>query len=745
MKTGALSVLLAALMVAPLLADDWPQWRGPDRDGVCKESGLLDRIPAQGLKVRWRARVAYGYSGPTVAQGRVFISDRNPAPEAERILCFSETTGKLLWSHSDPCDYATMEYGNGPRVSPTVHDGKVYGLGTKGNLVCLDAASGHVVWQKDLVKEGGRVPQYGASVMPLVEGDVLIVSPGYRSTAVMALDRLTGAERWTSLPEDRPAYSPPITVTAGGTRQAIVWTADSVAGLEPAAGTVLWRIPYKATFDPAQAVASPVVHKQMILCLAAWNRGSMMLKLDDATPTASMLWKTRSQPTTTISTPIFPSDDYFYGISGDGSLCCLNATNGDEIWSTRAATSAKFGNAHLTPNGDRVFLFNQTGHLILSRLTPDGYQELGRCLLVEPTSGFRASDPVAWAHPAYANKHIFVRNDRELICAALDPADYGDADFVAPTSSAKSEVLTGTTGPEESLALSVAFSPDGKVVALGSGWGVIRLLELAGGKVLPAPKRHNDWVCAVAFSPNGKLLVSAGGSEFTPARNGGKTSAEIKLWDLEANAELGQFTGHTSKVFTAAFSPDSKSLATGSADRTVRIWDVATMKDRLVLNGHTDTISSVAFSSDGSTVASASRDHTVKIWDTTTGQLRGSLQEPDDVMAVALSPEGQYIASGGADWNVRLWDAATFAEVVTLKGHHGTIYSLAFSSDGKTLASGSGDETIKLWNVHEKTQQQHLIGHRSGVSAVAFGPANKILVSAAMNDPVRIWDLNATP
>ena len=730
------------LAASLLRADDWPQWRGPSRDGVWNETGILEAIPASGLPVRWRVRIGFGYSGPVVAQGRVFVTDRKLSPEVERVLCFEEATGRPLWTRSYSCDYKNMEYGNGPRASPTVHEGKVYTLGTKGDLVCLDAASGAVVWQKDLVKEhNARVPQYGASVAPLVEGDLLIVSPGSHPDAVVAFDRNTGIERWQAL-EDRPAYSAPIAITAGGCRHVIVWTADTVSALEPATGKVLWQVPYKATFDPAQAVASPVVHKDQLLCLAAWNRGSLMLKLDADKPSASVLWKTRTRPTTTMSTPLFQDDGHFYATEGNGSLCCLDAATGDEVWATREPTSKNFGHAHLTPNGNRVFLFNQTGHLVLARLTPQGYQELGRCLLVEPTAGFRAGNPVTWAHPAYANQHVFARNDRELVCVSLAPQPSSATDVEKPAQAVNSTVVAGTTGPEDSLALSVAISPDGQTLALGSGWGTVKLLELSTNKALPAPARHNDWVCSVAFSPDGKLLVSAGGSEFTPARNGNKTSAEIKLWDVAAKAERGHLTGHTNKVFSAVFSPDGKTLATGSADQTVRLWDVATMTERAVLKGHSDAISSVAFSKDGDTVASASWDRTVKLWDATTGAERGSLQgHEEEILAVAISPDGRTIATGGADWTVRLWDLTTQQEQAVLKGHRGTVYCLAFSADGQTLATGSGDETIKLWNVAARMERTTLRGHRSGVTAVSFAPGDKTLASAGMDDPVRLWEL----
>lgn len=733
---------VAALVVAFAgsgRADDWPQWRGPQRDGVWRETGILDRIPANGLTIRWRARVGNGYSGPVVANGCVFVSDHLYTTEVERVLCFAEATGKPLWVHSYPCPYEDMEYGNGPRAAPTVHDGRVYAFGTKGHLVCLDAAKGDVIWKKEPKELKARIPQYGASAAPIVEGDLLIVcAGGTPDGTVMAFDRKTGVERWRAL-GDRPAYSAPIVVTAGGARQLIVWTADSIASLEPATGKVFWQVPWKATFDPAQMVASPVLHKDMLLFLGAWSRGSKMLKLDAAKPAATVFWETSSKPTTSISTPQFTDEKHFYGVLLDGNLACLDAESGDQVWATTEPTVKNRGNAHFTANGDRTFLFNQSGHLILAKLTPKGYQELGRTLLVEPTAGYRPSGPLTWAHPAYANKCVFARNDRELVCASLA----ADSVVAMPEPRQTVPVRTLPDYANTNAALGLAFSPDGKLLALGTWSGKADVLDLESGKLQPGPKPHNDWVCSVAFSKDGKYFASAGGSEFKPQRNGGKTSGQVKLWDRAAAKEIGPLTGHTSKIFSAVFSPDSRRLATGSADHTVRIWDAATGAELLTLKGHSEAVWCVAFFADGKTLASASADKTVKIWDAATGAERASLKgHVEEVLSVAVSPDGKTVATGSADWTVRLWDAATGKERAVLKDHRGSVYALAFTSDGKTLASGSADETVKLWDAATGAERTTLRGHRSGIASIAFSPDDKTLASSGQDDAVRLWDLS---
>jgi WD40 repeat protein len=359
---------------------------------------------------------------------------------------------------------------------------------------------------------------------------------------------------------------------------------------------------------------------------------------------------------------------------------------------------------------------------------------------VEPTAGFRAQGPTTWAHPAYANKNVFARNDRELLCASLAASHVTETKTATLAEQSNVQVLGDF---EKNAALGLAYSPDGRLLAAGTWSGQVKIIELSTGAELPGPKPHNDWVCAVAMSPDGKFLLSAGGSEFKPERNRGKTTGQIKLWDLAAAKEVGEFVGHANKVFSAAFSPDSKALATASADETVRLWDVATRNQRAVLHGHKDAVWSVAFSPDGTTVASAGVDRSVKLWDAAAGEERATLRgHEDEVHCVAFSPDGKTIATGSADWTVRIWDSAARKERAVLTGHQGGVHCLAFSPDGNTLATGSGDDTIKLWSMPSGKERATLRAHRSGISAVTFSPDGRCVASAGMDDAVRLWILN---
>src|SRR5437867_2243191 len=263
----AISVMM--LLVRPTCADDWPQWRGPSRDGAWTETGISETFPQAGLTARWRVPVGWGFSSPVIAQGRVYLTDAELVglKARERVLCFSEETGKPAWSHAIDVPYAETGFidennKSGPVATPIVRDGKLYTLGRCGHLFCFDAASGEVLWRKDLGKEYPAKP-LSCNASPLIEGELLILFIGARPGAcVVALDRTSGAEVWKALDETATSSSP-IVVTAGGVRQLIVWTQESVTSLDPATGKAHWRQRLATNSD--YVVATPVVRDDLLL------------------------------------------------------------------------------------------------------------------------------------------------------------------------------------------------------------------------------------------------------------------------------------------------------------------------------------------------------------------------------------------------------------------------------------------------------------------------------------------------
>lgn len=443
---GGLAAAAAVAFIEPprALAADWPQWLGEDREGVWRETGLLERFPAGRPRVLWRGRLGPGNSGPAVAMGRVYVMDRQPALGAdgkpaptekgksagkERVVCLGAADGKLIWEYAYDCPYS-IAYRTGPRVTPLVHQGRVYTLGAMGDLYCLDASSGAVRWHKDLAKSyKAPPPAWGWAASPLVDGDRLFCLVGGEGSAVVAFHKDTGEELWKALTTEEIGYSPPTVIEAGGKRQLIVWHSESVNGLDPATGKVYWTQPYPIEGEPnrpAPTIAQ-VRRSGDLLFLTSYYHGPLMLRLASDRPAVTVLWKDKTKKRNRpiglhclMSTPVI-KDGYIYGVCANGELRCCDVKTGDQLWETYAAVAgakADCGTAFLVPQGDRFVLFNDSGELILASLTPKGYEEIDRARILEPLESSRGRQ-VVWAHPAFANRCVFARNNQEIVCVSL--------------------------------------------------------------------------------------------------------------------------------------------------------------------------------------------------------------------------------------------------------------------------------------------------------------------------------------
>jgi len=422
-------------------ASDWPRWLGPQGDSVWRDAGIVETFPAGGPRVRWRTAVGAGYSGPVVAGGRVFLTDR-PTTQVgakpgkalertadtgrERVVCLNEADGAVLWRYDYDCPY-NISYAAGPRASPTVAGNRVYTLGAEGHLHCLDAATGRVVWARDFKTDYGAATQmWGHAASPLVDGDRVICLVGGEGHTVVAFDRETGAERWRALQAKEPGYSTPMICEAGGRRQLIVWDTEALSGLDPETGRVFWSEPFKTKMG--HSVITPR-QAGNFLFVSAFFDGSLMLRLAATEPTATVAWRskgpheTRTEALHSLMSTPFLEDGHIYGVCSYGHLRCLKLETGDRVWQTLAATTAdnkpaRWASAFLVKHEDRFFILNEKGDLIIARLSPAGYEELSRTHLLDPTNtaGGRG---VLWSHPAFANGSIYARNDREIICADL--------------------------------------------------------------------------------------------------------------------------------------------------------------------------------------------------------------------------------------------------------------------------------------------------------------------------------------
>ena len=442
-----LCLLAMTLPFSPARGEDWPQWLGPRRDGVWRETGILKTLPPEGLPIRWRIPVGGGYTGPAVANGRVYLQDRIPAkgapvpttafdrgrlPGTERVLCFEESTGKLLWEHSEEVAY-TMSYAAGPRATPAVHDGRIHALGAEGNLLCLDAAKGTLLWSRDFKKEFGiKTPVWGFAGHPLVDGPNVLCLAGGTGSVAVAYDRLTGQERWRALSAKEPGYAPPMIYEFGGKRQLILWHPEAVSGLDPATGRVLWSHP-TGPIRFGMTIPSPRQAGD-ILFLTSFYNGSLALRVaGSGTPT--LVWESKkvSEKDTdglhsVMCTPLIEGG-YIYSSCSYGQFRCLKLATGERVWETYEPTGGKserWGHTFVVKHEDRAILFNEKGDLIFARLTPEKYEELSRTHLIDPVN-HDPGRPVVWSHPAFANRSIYVRNDRELLCASLAEAGSGSS------------------------------------------------------------------------------------------------------------------------------------------------------------------------------------------------------------------------------------------------------------------------------------------------------------------------------
>jgi outer membrane protein assembly factor BamB len=434
MRQFFLPLLVAAIHSSALRAEDWPQWRGPTRDGVWRETGLIERFESAEITPRWRVPLSSGYSGPTVAEGRVYVTDRVVEPKpVERVHCFDWKSGKQIWSHAYDCVYHDIGYTAGPRASVTIDDGRAYSLGAVGHFFCFDAAKGNVLWKHDLDREYQvRMPIWGLAAAPLIEGDLVILQVGGDSACLVALDKVTGKRRWRALQDDA-SYSAPIVIEQAGRRVLVCWTGQHVAGLDPPTGKVLWAHP----FLPSQvvlAVATPVVEGDHLFVTAFYD-GSLMLRLNEKKPAVEPIWRRRgvSERLTDslhsiMATP-YMKDNYIYGVDSYGELRCLEGDTGDRVWESLEPIPPPYRfnpglrrwfNIHLVENHGKVWMFNERGELLITKLSPQGYQELSRAQLISPTRGqLNERGGVCWSHPAFAYRHIFARNDEELIAADL--------------------------------------------------------------------------------------------------------------------------------------------------------------------------------------------------------------------------------------------------------------------------------------------------------------------------------------
>ncbi|MFM8496540.1 MAG: PQQ-binding-like beta-propeller repeat protein, partial [Planctomycetia bacterium] len=396
------------------------------------EEGIFDDFPADVPRFLWHAPLAGGYSGPAVAAGRVFITDyvtdadvkvanfeRKTSTGTERVLCLDEATGKILWKHEYPVTY-TIAYPAGPRCTPTVAGGRVYTLGAEGDLFCFDAPTGKILWSRDLKKDyATKAALWGWASHPLVDGDRLICIAGTDTAHAVALDTRSGREIWRAGKAPEQGYVPPSIIEAAGVRQLVLVKPDGVYAVVPETGKLLWETAYNA--DNGSIIMTPVRVGDH-LYIGGYQNKNLLLKLKADMPGVEVVWRNKpKQGISAVNVQPFAADGLVYGFHENGELRAMRIPEGDFAWRGGGPLGERpqgSGTAFITRHGDRFFLFTEAGDLVIAKLTPAGYEELGRAHLIEPTN-VAFGRPVVWCAPAYANRSIIVRNDTEIIRVSL--------------------------------------------------------------------------------------------------------------------------------------------------------------------------------------------------------------------------------------------------------------------------------------------------------------------------------------
>ncbi|MBM3734499.1 MAG: polyvinylalcohol dehydrogenase [Acidobacteria bacterium] len=386
MKKSMLLVACAAF------AADWPQWRGPNRDGKSAETGLLKQWPAEGPKKVWTATgLGQGYSSMTVAGGRIFTQGQSGN---QFVVALDEKTGKELWRFDNGGGFSERR-GDGPRSMPTVEGNRLWAFSAAGNLASLDAATGKKLWQVDVTKEfGGSVPHWGYSESPLIDGDRLIVAPGGSGASVVALNKNTGKVIWKTQ-SDPAHYSSAIVVQVGGVRQIMTMTARAALGLRADNGELLWR--YSKIINRTANVATPVYHNGQVFYSSDYGTGCALLKVDGSG--ANEVYFNQEMKNHHASSILL--GEHLYGFSS-AVLTSMKWASGEVAWKDRSV-----GKGSLIWAEGMLYLFGENGTAALVEPSPEGYREKSRFSIEK-------GERPAWSYPVVANGRLYLRDQDNL-------------------------------------------------------------------------------------------------------------------------------------------------------------------------------------------------------------------------------------------------------------------------------------------------------------------------------------------
>ncbi|HEY0006570.1 MAG TPA: PQQ-binding-like beta-propeller repeat protein [Pyrinomonadaceae bacterium] len=399
MMSGMMMLIILSVVAVAQSGGDWPQWRGPNRDGVSKETGLLKQWPTDGPPLVWKAAGAgRGYSSLSISNGRLFTMGLRG--DREYVVAFDISTGKEVWATAHGSAYRDSR-GDGPRGTPTVEGERLYALGGNGDLSCLESKTGRVVWSMNILQKfGGSNINWGISESPLVLGDKVLVNAGGPNASIVALNKKDGSLIWKSQ-SDKPGYSSAIPMEVGGTTQVIFFTARRALGLDARDGRLLWEYP-RAANDVAN-VATPVARANRVFISSDYGTGGGLveIKASDKGMAAQELYFTKEMRNHHSSSILV--GDYLYGFSG-GILTAIRFDTGEVAWRDRSV-----GKGSLVYADGHLYCLSENGVVGLVEATPAAYREKGRFRIPQDSLP-------TWTHPVIAGGRLYLR-DQDTIYA----------------------------------------------------------------------------------------------------------------------------------------------------------------------------------------------------------------------------------------------------------------------------------------------------------------------------------------
>lgn len=408
MKSRRLALTLFGLAAFSFMAADWPQWRGPERTGISQETGLLQEWPAGGPKLLWQVKdLGQGYSTPAVAGDRLYLIS-NRGPDNEFVQARSAADGKPIWeTRIGKVGPNEGQQYPGARSTPTVEGEVLFALGSDGNLACLEIASGKPRWQKNLRTDfGGRPGNWAYAESPLVDGQVLVCTPGGSEATIVALDKVNGELIWkTPLASgEEAAYSSPIVVEAGGIKQYVQMLQNGIVGVDAKTGKLLWR--YEKTAKSPANIPTPVVEGDFVYSASGRGGGGLVqIKSQGGGLIADEVYSGPKLPTS-IGGAV-KIGDYLYGTNTQG-LMCVDFATGDLKWQERGV-----GAGSVCLADGRLYVHGEAGDVALVEATPDAYRERGR--FTPPGQPDRGRGR-AWTYPVVANGKLYIHDFGVLWC-----------------------------------------------------------------------------------------------------------------------------------------------------------------------------------------------------------------------------------------------------------------------------------------------------------------------------------------